>query len=274
MKRFFVLMCLLFGCTKESSAPKNNAKKPLVLVSVSPYDTFVKKLAGDTMDVQTLVPYGQNGHIFEPTAKQLAPLSRAKIFVGIGDLYEQKVYESVRSHNPYMIALNLSKQPGEDNHFWMSPRIVAKQLVPITQAMIRVSPKNKQLYLDNLEALTKELEKLQKVIAYKLKPYKGRAVVTSHEALGYYCEDFGLVQLALEHHGKEALPARVKDLVSRAWAEKAICVFTQAGFDNRGALIVAKELDIPIYELDPQNPAYFENMKKITLEITGNAENQ
>jgi zinc transport system substrate-binding protein len=263
MKRYFLALCLLFGCTKQNSTTKT----PLVVTSVSPYNTFVERIVGNTMQVRTLVPLGHNSHHFEPTAKQLASLAQAKLFIGIGDSYEKKIIESVKTHTPYMAVLNLSKDPREDHHYWMSPKKVIEQLIPITEALIRIMPKNKKLYVENVKELVEELTSLQDTIAHKLAPYKGQAIVTSHPALAYYCEDFHLMQLSLEHHGKAPLPRQVAELVQKAKEEKARCVFTQLGFDNRGAILVAKHLNLPTYSLDPQNPEYFENLKKITLEI-------
>lgn len=55
-----------------------------VAVSIVPLADFTREVGGDLVEVETLVPPGASPHTFEPTAGQLAFLSRAKVFVTSG----------------------------------------------------------------------------------------------------------------------------------------------------------------------------------------------
>lgn len=286
-----ITLCLL-SCTKKASI-QSTLSKPLVIVSLSPYDTFVKDIAGDTLNVKVAVPPNYNAHVFEPTPQHLANFHHASLWFGIGEPFESILLRALTQHNPQLIKVDLSQNiplrhdestcsAGHshclhsalasdetiDRHFWMSPHIAWLQVETIAKTLIHTFPENKELYLKNLEIFREKLHNLDLDLHHLLEPYKNQAIIISHPSLGYFCQDYDLVQISIESEGKTPLPADLYKVLALAKEHKALCVFTQEQFDNKGALMMAKQLQLPVYSINPNLPEYFDNLMTIAKNIT------
>ncbi|MCH9631565.1 MAG: High-affinity zinc uptake system binding-protein ZnuA [Chlamydiia bacterium] len=297
LKKFRILsflLCLLAICTSCSKV-SDTGSTPLVLVSISPYQTLVEMIAKDTVQIKVCVPEDFNAHLFEPTPKQMKGYNRAKLWLSVGMPFEKKLMGSLKTLNPSLEIVNLSRgipiisdtednfvfgsscghshdsghnHDHEDLHFWMSPTLMMTQAETITSALSEKFPNNAEFYKKNLKNLLEKLSTLDGEITSILTPYKGSAVITSHPSLTYFCKNYGLIQISIECEGKSPLPKDISKILSLTREHHTLCVFIQEQFDNKGALAIAKKLKLPTYKLNPHDPAYFANMKKIATEIS------
>ena len=76
---FFVLLAFL-GLPGLFAAPQ----VPTVAVSILPQTEFVSKIAGSAVRVISLVGPGASPHNYEPSPRQMADLSRARVWFTIG----------------------------------------------------------------------------------------------------------------------------------------------------------------------------------------------
>src|SRR3712207_7214135 len=67
----FIVILILTGCTKSSYLNKNNntSDKLTVAVSIIPEETFVKSIAGDLVNVVTMIPRSEE-HTSELQSRQ------------------------------------------------------------------------------------------------------------------------------------------------------------------------------------------------------------
>jgi zinc transport system substrate-binding protein len=286
----FISLGFTAACSKKSPSSEKN---PLVIVSVSPYDTFVKSIAGDTLDVRVAVPANYNPHLFEPTPKQMEGFQRATIWFGIGEPFEETILRSLKSYDNRLVSVDLSESipfqsyeeedltinscgashhhhhdEGVDRHFWMSPYLSSLQVEKITEALIKLFPQHTELYKKNLTQLQKNLEILDKETFHALERFQDHAIIVSHPSLGYFCKDYHLIQISIECEGKTPLPSDLKKILSLSEKYPVLCVFTQEQFDNKGALTIAKRLNLPVYSINPNDPNYFDNIKALAKDIS------
>lgn len=69
---------ILFGCQNEENTSDN---KLSVITSFYPMYEFTKQVAGDRADVMLMVSDGQDAHHYEPSAKDVAHVNEADVFV-------------------------------------------------------------------------------------------------------------------------------------------------------------------------------------------------
>jgi len=286
-----IALLILSGSACSKKAPPPQGDKPIIVVSVSPYDTFVQEIVGDTVDVRVAVPANYNSHLFEPTPKHMQGFQHAIMWVGIGEPFEKKLLTTLESQNPHLVTVDLRQNihtdvndpdsitigscshdhhdhEGEDLHFWMSPRMAAIQVEMITEVLIKTFPQHKHLYETNWAKLQKRLGTLNDELVTLLTPMKHHAIITSHPSLGYFCEEYHLIQIAIECEGKTVAPQDLQRILSLAKEHPICCVFTQEQFDNKGALAMAKQLHLPVYSINPNDPDYFNNLVKIAHHIS------
>lgn len=275
---FLLLIPFFFGCSKKETPVSD---KPIVLVTIAPYAEFVDRIADDLVQTKVLVPPGMNLHTYEPSPKHVEEVTKGIIWFQINEPFEQKIAAAIHERNPQQKMVNLQEglalggddaielsncvghHHDRDLHTWLSPKFVLKQAQIIAENLIELFPEHAEKLQKNFNNLAFDLQKLDRDIAELLEPYQGTAILVSHPAFGYFCKDYGLLQLSVECEGKDPRPKDVEDVLRKAKAYKVRCVFMQQGFNNRGASLIAKKLQLPIYRIEPYARDYFTNMQQI-----------
>lgn len=78
------------------------ADKVSVFVSIVPQRYFVQQIGKDRVDVQAMVQPGASPATYEPKPKQMADLSKARIYFAIGAPYENAWLKRITVANPNM----------------------------------------------------------------------------------------------------------------------------------------------------------------------------
>ncbi|HEY5236140.1 MAG TPA: zinc ABC transporter substrate-binding protein, partial [Rhabdochlamydiaceae bacterium] len=153
---------------------------------------------------------------------------------------------------------------GKDLHFWLDPIIALQQSKKIYEQLNLLLPEHQKQFTENFKQLTMDLESLDEKIRTELTPLQGSYLLLSHPALGYYCKRYGLHQLSVECEGKEPLPQQVAKVVKEAQENHVKVIFTEPQYNNKGAVLIADKLHLPIYEINPYAGDYFKMMNEIT----------
>lgn len=277
-KALFLFCAFLFcGCGQESSV---SDEKPVVLVTIAPYAYFVERIAGESVHVAQLVPPGVNIHVYEPTPQQLGDAQKARLWLRLGEPFEKRIFTALKEHNKKLEVIDLWKgfpllsekenvcqhhesEEAQDLHLWMSPKIVYAQCEKIGETLIKMFPEKKAEFETNLQSLLQDLKDLDQSISKILEGKKGTAILVSHPAFGYFCRDYGLVQLSIECSGKDPRPRDVERIIEQAKNSHVRVVFTLAAYNNKGAELIGEELKLPIYLFDPYSGDYLQNMKHL-----------
>lgn len=279
----FIRLIVSFFCILPILGhPEHLKPRPIVLVSVPPYLYFVKRIAADTVSVQSLVPVGVNPHLYEPTPKQVQLHRQAVLWFKLGEKADQKaqrVFQELRAP-PLIIDLtenlNLLSCKKEsccsdlslkDLHIWLSPKMMQTQVRKITQALIKLFPIHKELYTSNSYRLLEELDKIDQELVIALKDQQGKAIVISHPALAYFCRDYHLEQLSLEEEGKDCLPQYIPELIQKIRGLQIRGVIIEPQHGSKAAKLLAQELQIPIYTIDPYTEDYIAGLQQIAKVI-------
>ncbi len=274
-----IVLCLLAGCGKTPEP-----STPTVLVSIEPYAYFVERIAGDTVQIRTVVPPGANPHIFEPTPRAVEQARHAQLWVRIGEFFEAKIATVLEEQNPSLVSIDMcagiellatgtegcgghghlhSGEESKDRHVWLSPKLAQKQAEEITDALVQLYPDNRALYLTRLSAFVEDLKKLDLDIARMLAPYRGQTILISHPALGYFCQDYHLIQLSVECEGKDPLPQHIAEILEHTRRHPIRSVLIEAQYNNKGAERIAEQLHLPVHLIDPYARDYLKNLSSI-----------
>lgn len=281
---FFLLVLLQMRESCFSNQPSEQAQK-LVIVSILPYEFFVGKISGSTIDVHSLVPAGMDVHTFEPTARSTRLLLNSRGWIGIGEPFEKKITDTLSQAASRKVMLTISDHlsllqypntlhfqstrpaahacGGQDRHVWLSPKLIRKQIPLIANSLIAMFPEHREAYLENAKTLGKEMQDLDLSLEKTLAPISGSTFLISHPALGYFCKDYGLFQLSVETDGKEPLPKDLNQILSLAREKNIKLMVVQKNYPDKGAKIIAKQLQIPIYYFDPYQSNYIENLQEL-----------
>jgi len=247
----------------------------------------VEKIAGDTLNIQLMVPAGSSSHTYEPTPRQMLSASQADIWFCLGESFEKKASASIKAHHPEMEIVDLRQGVDmivvdplsgqccchadcRDLHIWLSAPQAKIQSKTIADALSRRYPQNAERYQAALTKFSKELDDLDKEITTILQPLQQRTILVSHPAYAYFCRDYGLAQLSIEFEGKDPTPQQMTKILNRARAEKIKKVFIQAQYPSKGARLFGQELNAEVVMLDPYSEHYMSSMLEIARQFSLN----
>lgn len=278
---------LIFFSNYNNTLNYNNTTKTselVIIASVLPQKEFIEKVGGDKVQVIIMVPPGADPHTYEPQAKQMEQISNAKMYVQVGSGidFERTWMDKIRSLNQEMLIINDSKgitfipsmEPDVENsssteitesdpHVWVSPRNAQLMVENIYQGLVKIDPKNKEYYLINKENYLKELRQLDKNITAELSNKTGTKILVYHPSWGYFCQDYGLSQIAIEKEGKDPTPKEMMNIVNISKKENITAIFVSPHYNTRSSEVIASEIGAKVIFIDELSPDYIDNMKKI-----------
>lgn len=256
--------------------------EPTVLVTLPPYQELVERIAEQTVRVEVLVPPGASTHTYSPSPSQVIKMGKANLWFRIGEIAEEATARAILSHNPQMQlvdlrqGLNLIGGEGHshccgnhhDPHIWLSPKMLKQQVETLADNLIRLRPDQEELYLKNTQSLLREIGELDQEIAHLLRKSKGETILVAHPAFGYLCRDYGLIQMAIEHEGKDPHPRRLTEIIQEARRLKINRIYAQPQHSPKGAEQIGKAIGAKVIVLDPNKKEVLQNLKGIARAFT------
>ncbi len=248
-----------------------------VSVSIVPQKFFVKKIAGDKIDVNVMVKPGFSPATYEPKPLQMKSLVNSEVYFSIGVPFEKVWLEKFKNTNKKMLIVDTSKgvkklkmlahhhdedrheehnENGHshnslDPHIWLDPMLVKIQAKNIYDTLSKIDVKNKDFYLKNYKNFILELNTLNKKIENLLKPYSKKAFMVFHPSWGYFAKRYNLEQIAVEVEGKEPKPSSLVTLIEEAKEHDIKIVFVSPQFSQKGAKTIAKSIGGKTLSINP-----------------------
>jgi zinc/manganese transport system substrate-binding protein len=283
-----IAACVLTGCTAAAD------DRPTVYVTTNILGDVAGEIAGDRLDVVTLMAPGADPHSFELSAQQAAGLRDAELIVsnglgleeGLAQHVEAAADEGVRvvEAGEHVEVLEYAEGAGPDPHFWTDPEqmiLVVDALAPMLAELagadgddVRASA---AAYRDALVALSEEM-----ATALSAVPAEHRALVTNHHVFGYLARRYDVALLGAAIPGGTTLaapsPADLQELVDAIDAAGVRTIFAESSQPDRLVQVLAEEADreVAVVELiteslaPPGEPGdtYLDMMRVNTERIT------
>ena len=291
----FMLAVGLFACS-NANKNSNTSEKLKVVATNSIIADITKNIAGDKIDLHSIVPVGQDPHEYEPLPDDVKKTSQADLifYNGInletgGNAWFTKLVQNAKkeenkdyyavSDGVDVIYLEGQNEKGkEDPHAWLNLEngmIYAKN---IAKQLSAKDPKNKDFYEANLKNYLEKLEALDKEDKQKFNniPKEKKMIVTSEGCFKYFSKAYNVPSAYIWEINteEEGTPDQIKALVEKLRKTKVPSLFVESSVDERPMQTVSKDTNIPIFEkiftdsiAEPgQNGDSYYNMMKWNLD--------
>jgi zinc transport system substrate-binding protein len=274
MKIFFRTLFALLIIPGIGVAKFSDAGGIPISVSVLPQAFFVERVAGERAKVHVMIPKGANHETYEPTPQQLVALSDSRIYVKVGAPglpFEEKYLRTVLDRNRKLVVVGMSDGMTfrkEDPHVWTSPAAVRLAAGNIARALIAYDPAHREEYGRHLQAFFREIDTLDQEIRQALSGKNGYAFMVYHPAWGYFADNYGLRQLAVEEEGKPVSAVHIRRMVDLAREKGIRAVLVQKGYDTKSARTVAREIGGEVVETDPLERDWLAGMRTFAALLT------
>ncbi|MDR0486847.1 MAG: zinc ABC transporter substrate-binding protein [Treponema sp.] len=260
----------------------------LLAVSIPPQAWFVSRIAGENVRPLVLAGPRQNPHNYEPSPKQMQALSRAGAWILSGTEFEISLRPRIAALFPNMLLVDGTEgvqfrtleehdhgqdEPHSleiDRHTWLG-RTPAKILAAhIRDTLSFLDGANADYYSDQCEILLREIDDEFERLKIVLAPLYGKSVFVYHPSFGYFLDEFGIRQEAVETGGKEPGPRDLNLLIAKFKEEQAAAIFVQAQFSSNAAKTVAAAAGAQLIALDPLAGDWLENIRRMgqALQLT------
>lgn len=286
---FITLVALLAGC--KSNTTKQENSKPLVSVTIEPQRYFVEAIAGDLVEVNTIVPQGNSPETYDPTPMQMKKIAESKAYLRIGYIgfeltWADKIVKSAKNLKVYDTSKGIALITAGDEHHvdctcsahhssdvephvWTSTTN-AKHIAKNTyDALVEIDSINAKTYNENYQKLLQEISATDSIINNMFAENKvQQTFVIYHPTLSYFARDYKLKQIAIEESGKEPSPAHLKKLIEDCTTSEVKTIFVQPEFDKKNAESISKQTKTKIVEINPLSYNWHQEMIKIAKALT------
>ena len=257
-----------------------------VVATTTQVGSIADEIGGEAIDLTVLLEPGVEAHDFELTPAAAAAIEEADLILASGAGLESWLRDalatigadvpvaelsegvalrtadgSARADDEQAAASEGDDHAGEDEvdpHYWLSAPNAIVMVRNARDAVTAASPERASGFaagadglIGRLEAADEEIRRLMDQI-----PEQRRGIVTNHDALGYFIDEYGLrfvgsVFPSLDVSA-EPNPAQLAELIDTMRAEGVVAVFSESAVNPRLAQALAEEsgaevVDEPLY---------------------------
>ncbi|ALV22637.1 MULTISPECIES: metal ABC transporter substrate-binding protein [Carnobacterium] len=276
----FGAVLLIAGCGKSgNSANEEDSGKLKVVTTFYPMYDFTKNVAQENAVVSLLVPAGTEVHDFEPSAKMIAQIENADVFVYNSDEMETWVPSVLKSiDTSKTVIVNASEgidlihneadadehdeeheHEGEehshavDPHVWLDPVLAQAEVTNIQKGLAEADPDNSDAYAANAETYQQKLEDLNQEFVSAFENATKRSFVTQHAAFAYLAKRYDLTQISVSGLSSDAepSPAKLAELSDFVTENKVDYIYFEDNASSKIAETLADEVDVELLVLSP-----------------------
>lgn len=253
-----------FAPLTHAEVRASETTKIKVVASFYPLYIMAKNVTRDVpgVVVENLAPpFTGCLHDYTVTSNDMRKLASAQFFVANGAGMESFLGKIVAQY-PGLRTIHLSEGiplikdqagKGDNPHVWVSISNAMLQVKNLAVQMESFDQPHKELYEKNTADYIARLETLRQKMHLELAPYRGRAMITFHEAFPYFAEEFGFSIAAVVERepGSEPSAKELADTIGLIKKNGILALFCEPQYPAIVAQTIAKETGARIYVLDP-----------------------
>ncbi len=261
----FILLIFFMVCSFVSVGnAASEAKDIKIVASFYPMYIMAKNVAKDVpgVSVQNLTPPLTGClHDYTVTTNDMKKLADAQVFVANGAGMESFLDKIIAGHPNIKIIQLAGGIPlikgegneGDNPHLWVSISNAIIQVKNLGKAMGEFDSSHKELYAKNTANYVAKLEALRQKMHSELAPYKGRSIITFHEAFPYFAQEFGLTIAAVVERepGSEPSAKELAETIDLIKKNGILPLFSEPQYPAVAAQTIAEETGARVYILDP-----------------------
>lgn len=257
------LVCFALAACSTRSEPAGLS----VVASIRPLALMVEQLAGDAVQVQTLLPANADPHNMALRISERTRLEEADLVVWLGPEFEQFLQKpmAARDAKTQLVLAELAElawpaaegndhhghheSHGRDMHLWLNPHNAKVAMTAIYQRLVALDPNLQTRLKTKLDIALQDIEQAQRQIHQQLQPIAERGFGVDHNGYGHFVSAFGLHQLAAVNE----IPGQRMSAKQRYRLQQqlsgAACLLVERKAQSVERLAVA--LQLPVVVADP-----------------------
>lgn len=260
-----VLALLVDGCVAVNSnrTSPDAGGKPRVVATSTIIADLAQEVGGEEIQLTGILKPGADPHVYEPVPADSRYLEEADLILYNGYNLEPgliKLMNAAGGTKARKLAVGEVVKPLQldkggavvpDPHVWGSAENAAAMVNTIRDALIELSPKDREKYTQRAAQLTDELKQLHSWINQQIQtiPPDKRKLVTTHDAFQYYGRAYGLaiagtlIGISTEEQPSAQTVRKLADLVKKTGVP---AIFAETTINPALIKTVAEEANIQL----------------------------
>jgi zinc transport system substrate-binding protein len=200
-------------------------------------------------------------HDYALTTDDMKKLADAQVFVANGAGMESFLGR-ILSQYPQIKVITLADGipllkgaggEGDNPHVWVSLSNAITEVSNLGAGLRKADPVHADLYTRNTVAYIEKLEVLRQKMTTELAPYKGKSIITFHEAFPYFAQEFGfhIAAVVEREPGSEPSARELAETIEIILQGGIGEIFSEPQYPARAAETIANETGSRVYPLDP-----------------------
>lgn len=201
-----LILATLLGCTSAGTRPDPETNQRPQVVSTSTILTdLTAEVGGEEINLIGILTPGADPHTYEPVPADTKALETAQLILYNGYNLEPALMKMIHAAGvkakklavgelakPLGVEYEGQKVP--DPHVWGNVANAIAMVNGIRDALMEISPADRDIFQANAARLTAELQQLDTWIRQQIAtiPPERRKLVTTHDAFQYYATAYGL----------------------------------------------------------------------------------
>ena len=272
------MAAVLVACTAHGPSPSAPDRALRVVATTTQVGSVAREIGGDAIELTVLLKPGIEAHDFELTPAAGAAIEEADLILVSGAGLEDWLDETLETIGGADRVRDLSegvslRVPGEDEpghededdhagevdpHYWLSALNAIVMAENARRALEDAVPEEADAFGERAAALIARLEDADAGVRAMIDeiPVDDRRIVTDHDALGYFIDEYGLEFVGSVFPSldvsSEPSALEIEALVAEIREQGVTAIFTESSVNPRLAAAVAEEtearlVDEPIY---------------------------
>lgn len=260
-------LLLLAGCGTDNSSYDND--KLNVVTTNSIIWDITKNIAGDNVNLHSIVPVGKDPHEYELLPDDIVKATDADIvfYNGLnletgGNAWFTKLMQNAnKEENKDYFAVSEGVTPlylegkeeagKEDPHAWLNLENGIIYAQNIEKQLSEKDPENKAYYQENLANYVDKLKELDEEAKGKFDsiPANKKWIVTSEGCFKYFSEAYNIPSAYIWEINteEEGTPNQIKNLVDKLRDTEVQSLFVESSVDDRPMKTISQETGIEIF---------------------------
>lgn len=273
-----VLVGVLAACSSQPSDPADEGRLRVVSTTTQ-VGSVASVVGGDAIALTVLLRPGVEAHDFELTPEAGAALEQADLILisgaGLEDWLEDTLDTMGGADRVRDLSVGVSlRAPGEgdpahdderrdgrdiqgvDPHYWLSAPNAVRMVENARDALAEAAPDEADGFMERAATLVERLRAADTEVRGMIDeiPADERKIVTDHDALGYFIDEYGLEFVGSVFSSldvsSEPSARDIEELVAEIREQGVTAIFTESSVNARLAAAVAEETDARLVE-DP-----------------------
>jgi len=270
----FIISAVLFTFSTVDEKVKN--KQPVVMVSTFALYETACAVAGNALEVKSIIPLGSDAHMFSPNPTQVVDISKSVLFVYNGAGFETWAEDlknalpktvQVLDMSQYVTLIKSEEEHSDvheekhdahehgvfDSHYWLDIDNMIKMTETLDARFSKILPAKAEKFHENAAAYIEKLKILKSHYLKGLEECKNRTLITNHDAFGYLAhanklENISVIGLSSDEQPSAKTIANIIEIVKE---HKIKTIFFEELISDNVAQTIAREAGIKAQPLQP-----------------------